>query len=135
MSVAILNNYRNYDFKNSVSKSIDNKDTVWERIAVFKRWQDIIRNKDIKILMHENIINDKDIRNNEPILKGTRITVYEIVKAVCENYIDKDGKINFESIRNDYPSIQNKEQIELAFFYLFDKKMNNTLGMLRFIFS
>ena len=73
-------------------------------------------NRKYNKLIKEHVIKDNHIKDGRAILKGTRITVEDVL------YIAREAQINDEKnwqeyIFKEYPSIQNQEQILAAVVY------------------
>lgn len=78
-------------------------------------------------IINKYIVKDKKIRNGKATIKGTRITTDDMLCIIAEANNEKDWK---KYIFEQYPSIENLQQIEAALKYSIKKA--NTL---KFIFS
>lgn len=78
-------------------------------------------------IINKYIVKDKKIRNGKATIKGTRITTDDMLCIIAEANNEKDWK---KYIFEQYPSIENLQQIEAALKYSIKK--SNTL---KFIFS
>jgi len=63
---------------------------------------------------------DSDVRFGKPCIKGTRISVYDILSWFANG-------MSMEDILNDYPELK-KEQVEACFAYAADKEHKIRVG-------
>lgn len=71
-------------------------------------------------MINKYIVKDKNIRNGKATIKGTRITTDDMLCIISEANSEKDL---LKYIFEQYPSIENKEQIIAALKYSM-KKVN-----------
>lgn len=76
-------------------------------------------------IIKKYIVCDKNIRNGEATIKGTRITACDILYILSEARSDKKS---IEYIYEQYPSITNKDQILAAILYMIKK--TRTISMI-----
>lgn len=69
----------------------------------------------VRKLIKDNIIVDKSIRFGKPTIKGTRITVDDIIQLILDGYSIKD-------ILEQYPSLTD-EKLLAALLYPFRKSL------------
>lgn len=81
-------------------------------------------NKKYNELIDKYIICDPNIRDGEATIKGTRITVEDIVYIIMEDNWKKD-------IYKQYPSIKNEKQILAALLYVVKYK----IGAIKFLIA
>ena len=62
----------------------------------------------------EYIKIDSDVRFGKPCIKGTRISVYDVLSWFANG-------MSMEDILNDYPELK-REQVEACFAYAADKE-------------
>ncbi len=87
--------------------------------------------KKSKSKINEYTKRDKNIRNGQAVLAGTRITTKEIMSIIAESTKEPDA---LEYILEQYPSIDNKDKILYGALYEIKKK-NTFLFILGVLFS
>jgi uncharacterized protein (DUF433 family) len=80
----------------------------------------VVEKDDIIKLINDNIEKNKSIRFGKPVIKGTRISVYDVVDLVVENYSTRE-------IMEQYPTIDNENQIRAALLYYFNKHIRRDI--------
>lgn len=103
----IMDDYSNSKKEKTVSK-LEFIITVWQT----KR---ILKNSFAQKIIKENIIKDKRINQGRATIKGTRITPEDIGRI-----IENETNVTLEKIRDEFPSIENKDQV-LAGVFVFMK--------------
>lgn len=133
MSATILDNYSKEWIQNNVQK--ENQNSRFEKtldiIQVMRR----VRTVEAKRILNEHIEKKKDVCNNQPVIKGTRITVEQAIDIIYENCTKKGDKINFEAITQNYPSIQKEEQLIAAVLYYLKQNTKKVSYIWEYIFS
>lgn len=94
------------------------KITFIECISCYKRLKKLAKKTDLNKFIESN----KDVLNNQPVIKGTRIQpeiIFYYFANKCEE-IDDSEKI-MEMIKENYPSL-NDEKILMSFLYVIKVK-------------
>lgn len=107
--------------------SVNTKNRKLEQIKFFFSIK-YKENKEYDRLIKEYIVSDKKVRNGEAVIKGTRITVEDIVYIVRDENWKKD-------IYKQYPSIQNEKQILAALLYVVKYKIGSIKFLLAILFG
>lgn len=81
-------------------------------------------NKELYKIVEKNIVSDKNIRKGQPTIKGTRITVQDMMYILNDTIISGN---DLEYIYEQYPSITDKKQVLAAILY--DIKKTNSILM------
>lgn len=65
------------------------------------------------VLMETNIVKDPNFRNGKPVIKGTGISIYDVIRMLHFE------KLSIEEIFEQYPVLNKEEQILSAILYYY----------------
>lgn len=90
-------------------------------IITFIKLKEIANNNNN--LIERNIEKNKNIRNGQVVIKGTRITPNELILIIDEVFDNKTLKTEnaLEYIQKEYPSIDSEEKIVAGIMYSIKK--------------
>ena len=109
-------------------KDIQLKEKVNEKAKKITIFIAIKKSKELDRLVKEYIVKNKKIRDGKAVIKGTRITPVELMYCVDEILKENKNEKTFEEIRDylyeQYPSINNENQIKAAVSYIIKKEIS-----------
>lgn len=108
---SIMENYENEHFEKN------NEITKVEIILIVYKMKKIIKSEYAQKIIRENIIKDKTINEGRYTIKGTRVTPEDIARTVCSK------EMSFEDIFEEYPSLDNQNQIMAALFFYIEQNI------------
>lgn len=102
-------------YMNQQGRKVANKREQFHRLI-----EVIDTDEKIKKMISDNIEKNRSIRFGKPIIKGTRITVEEVIGLLADNY-------SIDEILKQYTTLQNTEQVRAALLYYFNTNMRRNL--------
>lgn len=101
-------------------KNIENKESSKsELILLYLKIRDVIADEEAQELMKKYIIKDKTINSGRATIKGTRVTPEDIGRILV-----KRENMDIEDIMEEYPSLDNEEQVLAGLMYYVKKKVS-----------
>lgn len=119
-----------YDMEQIVEnvKDIEVEEKANEKANKIALFIAIRKSKELNELVNKYIVKNKEIRDGKAVIKGTRITPIELMYCVAEVLKNNKNEKTFEEIRDylyeQYPSINNENQIKAAISYVIKKEIS-----------
>lgn len=108
----IMDNYQEEQLKKN------DKITKVEIILSVYKMKKIVKSEYAQKIIKENIIKDKTINEGRYTIKGTRVTPEDIERIICSK-----EEVTFEDIYNEYPSLENENQIMAGILFYVQKNI------------
>lgn len=108
----VLTNFENImvDYSNNIDNT-EEKTTRLEFFLIVWKIKKMTKTGFARKIIKENIVRDKYVNQGRPTIKGTRITPNDIGRI-----IENGTNVTIEKIREEFPSIDNEEQILAGLF-------------------